>query len=809
MSQEQLPTTPITTGAQPRSVEEEITKSYIEYAMSVIVSRALPDVRDGLKPVLRRILFAMYDMWLTASAKHKKSAAVVWEVLGKYHPHGDSSVYDAMVRMAQPFSLRYPMVNGQGNFGSIDGDEAAAMRYTEAKLTKLAEEMLEDIHQDTVDRRENYDQTRQEPISLPTKFPFQLCNGTMGIAVGMATNMPPHNLIEVVDACLALIDNPDITIDEIMNIIKWPDFPTGWIIFDAHSIKEVYSKGRGPVITRGKIHFEQDTKKHDLIVIDEIPYQVNKANLISKIADLVNSKKIEWITDITDESSKDEMRVVIQLKKWTSKEDILTRLYKYSDLQSNFNVNNVSLTEKGIQPKHLNIKQMLEEFVTFRREVVYRRSAYQLDKAKNRLHILEGLERAIDILDEVIETIKSSDTREDAKQNLMSKFEFTDPQAEYILMLRLQTLVGLEIQKILNEIGDKKELIMYLEGIINDPKKLDAVVIDELIYMKDTYGDERKTELSNDPSVYELNSNIAALKRLDEMTKEPVITWIDNSYNVKVLYQSRILNIPEETLTLTHTHNQDQLIIISSDGELLIRRLKDLGKHTTQGSPMDVKKEFKLKHDLVFSETMAHDFDFLCFITNQNNIKKVKKDLLLSFKKFPTVIMGLNEGEKIIKVIQIKKKQSIGVISSAGSLLIYPESQVRPMGKTAGWVKAIELDEHETIADMFVYDEEPFIFLHDDQQGKMIAIEDIHEMKRGKMKRGQVWRPCAPMLPGQKIKWAIAISEGSVSLLLANNKIEHLDSDKMELKMPSDALSKITSGNIVKMYTPWHEKNDA
>jgi DNA gyrase subunit A len=793
-------------GALPRSVEEEITKSYIEYAMSVIVSRALPDVRDGLKPVLRRILFAMYDIWLTSSAKHKKSAAVVWEVLWKYHPHGDSSVYDAMVRMAQPFSLRYPLVNGQGNFGSIDGDEPAAMRYTEAKLTKIAEEMLEDIQQDTVDWRDTYDQSRKEPMTLPTKFPFQLCNGTMGIAVGMATNMPPHNLWEVIDACLALIDNPDLWLDEIMDIIQGPDFPTGWIIFDTHSIKEVYAKWRWPIITRGKVHFEVDEKKNDLIIVDEIPYQVNKANLVAKIAELVNTKKIDWITDITDESSKDAIRIVIQLRKWASKEDILTRLYKYSDLQSNFNVNNVTLTEQWIQPKHLNIKQLLEEFVSFRRQVVYRRSVFQLDKARSRLHILEWLQRALDILDAVIETIKSSNTREEAKQRLMEEFAFSPEQAEYILMLRLQTLVWLEIQKILNEIWDKKELIAYLEWIINDPKKLDVVVIDELVYVKDTYGDERRTQVSNDTGVYDLNSNIAALKRLDELTKEPVITWIDTNYNVKILYQSRILNIPPDTRTLTHTHNQDHLIVISANGELFIRRLKDLGKHTTQGEPLDVKKECTLKHDLVFSETMGHSFDYICMLTNQNNIKKIEKKLLLSFKKFPTIVMGLQPGEKIIKVVQLKKWESVGIISSAWSMLVYPESQIRPMGKTSWWVKAIDLDQHESISDMFVYAWEPFIFLHDDSQGKMISIEDVLELKRWTMKRWQVWRPCAPILPGQVIKWAIAINEWSVNLLLANGQIEHLDSDTMALKMPEDSLSKITNGKIIAMFTPWQEK---
>jgi DNA gyrase subunit A len=789
-----------------RPVEEEITQSYIEYAMSVIVSRALPDVRDGLKPVLRRILYAMYDMGLTATAKHKKSAAVVWEVLGKYHPHGDSSVYDAMVRLAQPFAMRYPMVNGQGNFWSVDGDEAAAMRYTEARLTKLAEEMLDEINQATVDRRENYDQTRKEPIMLPTKFPYTLCNGTMGIAVGMATNMPPNNLSEVIDACLLLIDNPEATIDQVMECIKGPDFPTWGMIFDSFNIKEVYTKGRGSITMRGKHHLEKTDKKEDVIVLDELPYQVNKANLVAKIGELANEKKLEGIYDITDESSKNLMRVAIHLRKWTNVDDMLTRIYKYTDLQTNFSVNNVALIEEGRQPRHLNILELLHEFVTFRRIVVRRRSEFQLDKAKSRLHILEWLQRAIDILDAVIETIKSSQTREEAKSNLMEKFDFSDEQSEYILMLRLQTLVGLEIQKILGEIGDKKELISYLEGILADQKKLDAVVIDEMIYMKDTYGDERKTELVNDASIYDLNTNIKALKRMDEMIQEPVITWIGGDYKIKVLYQSRILNIPQETFTLTKTHNQDKMIAISDRGELVIQRLKDLGKFTVQSEALDVVQHFGLKSTLVFSETLWYDFDYLVMITNQNTLKKIDKELLLSFRKFPTTVMGLESGEKIIKVLPIKKTDQIGVITEQGRILIFDHNGLRPMGKTAAWVKAIALQEWDKVADIFNYADEPFIFIHDDQNGKMVSVEDLLEQKRGPMRRAQPWVTCAYPKPSHPLRGAIAIVEGAVNLLMENGRIDLYDSNKMDLCMPEDELTKITNGKIVKMRRPWGEK---
>jgi DNA gyrase subunit A len=467
------------------------------------------------------------------------------------------------------------------------------MRYTEARLTKVAEEMLEDIKQETVSWNDTYDQSRKEPSVLPTKFPYQLCNGTMGIAVGMATNMPPHNLTEVINASLALIENPAITIDEIMGThIKGPDFPTGGMIFDSYNIAEVYKKGRGSIVMRGITHFEQNAKKQDVIIIDEIPYQVNKATMVEKIATLVEEKKLEGIEDITDESNKNIIRVSVTLRKGIDKHNVLTRLFKHTELQTNFSVNNVSLIERGKQPKHVSIKDLLEEFITHRREVVKNRSQFQLDKAKARLHILQGLERAVDILDEVIATIRGSDTREEAKQGLMTKFEFSDEQAEYILMLRLQTLVGLEIQKILSEINEKLEQIAFLEGILGDSKKLDAVIIDEMNYMKDEYGDARKSILSEDPSVYALNDNMKQLKKLDEMIKESCITLIDNNYNLKVLYQTRVMNVPAETHSLTYTHNQDRFIALSSTGELVVKRLKDLGKFTVQAAALDVKKDF-------------------------------------------------------------------------------------------------------------------------------------------------------------------------------------------------------------------------
>lgn len=782
-----------------RPVEEEITESYITYAMSVIVSRALPDVRDGLKPVLRRILYAMYDMRLFHNSKFKKSAAVVWEVLWKYHPHGDSSVYEAMVRLAQPFSLRYPLVDWQWNFGSIDWDWAAAQRYTEARLTKLAEEMLQDIDQDTVDWRPNYDNSREEPISLPTKFPNHLCNWTMWIAVWMATNMAPHNLNEVIEACLMLIENPEADIDQIMEIIKWPDFPTGWIIFDSMNIKDVYSRWKWSIIMRWKTHTEV-IKWHPVIVITEVPYQVNKANLVAKIWEMVNEKILDWITDITDESNKNIIRVTITLRKGIDPKVILTKLYKMTDLQTTFGLNNVVLVEKWMQPRILNIKELLSEFVQYKREVIYRRSVYQLNKATDRLHILQWLKKAIDILDEVIHTIRHSDTRQQAKDSLMTSYEFSDPQAEYILMLRLQTLVWLEIQKILEEIKEKQDLIDYLTKIVENPAELDKVVIDELIYIKEEYGDERRTEVSNNPDVYALDKNMKNLKRLEEMQKEDVIMWVWNDFETKILYQSRVNVIPEETLFLKYTHNQDRLVTISSKWELVIQRLKDLWSHNMKGKWIYIKEQHNLWGRIVFEGNINDDFEYLVFLTNFNNIKKLKKEVLESFRKFPTNIIWLDEWEEILKVEAVKTNDHLAVVTEKWKLLIFNESQIRPSGKTAGWVKAVWLEEWDNVVTIFLQRWEPFIFIHTENKWKLLNMEDLKIQKRwGK------WVIVAKLDWKENLKWWLAIDEGWIRIRLVGWQIVSIHSNEISLMDPETELEIITQGKIEMTYRPWEE----
>ena len=792
-------------------LEKEITQSYIDYAMSVIVSRALPDTRDGFKPVLRRILFAMYDMKMLHNTKHKKSARIVWEVLWKYHPHGDSSVYEAMVRMSQPWAMRYPLVDGQGNFGSMDGDSAAAMRYTEARLTEIAEEMVADIHQDTVAWRDNFDGSLQEPVILPTKFPNHLCNGTMGIAVGMATNTAPHNLREVIDACLLLIEKEgkeytdaewnigkyEVSVDEIMEIIKWPDFPTGGMMFDSANIKEVYRKGKWGIVTRGKTHLEEH-KSGKIIIIDEIPYMVNKSTLVSKIGELVVSKRIEGVSDIRDESNKNIIRIAIYIKKDVDADKILMQLFKYTDLQTNFNLNNISLVEAGTQPRLLNIKDFTREYIVFRRVVVYRRSAFQLQKAKDRLHILQWLKKAIDIIDDVIDTIKKSDTKQSAKENLMMKFEFSDAQAEYILLMRLQSLVWLEIQKISEEISEKEELIAYLESIINNAEKLDSVVSDELKYIKDKYGDDRRTEISQDTSVYNLGNSLKAFRDAADKVKEDVILRIGNDYSVRTLYQTRILNIPEETLDVIYTHNQDKLIIITDLGELIVHRLKDLGSFTMAKNAISLKEYFQLKGKIVFAKTLHFDYEHLLFLTRNNNIKKINKELILSFKKFPTVVMKLNPKETIATVLPVSDNDHVAVVTEQWRGLMFPAGDIRAMGKTAWWVKAIDLQEWDKIANMFLHKDEPFILIHNDIEGKMLTLEDLRVRKRARKWDVRATGKC-------KLQWGISIEEWSIRIRFKNGEIQTLHSNDIKLDEPETTLKKMVNKPIDIIYKPWEE----
>lgn len=493
-----VPTAITYEGDADRSIVEEMETCYLDYAMSVIVSRALPDVRDGFKPVHRRILYVLHENGLRPGAKYRKSATIVGDVLGKYHPHGDLAVYDSMVRMAQDFSLRYPLVDGQGNFGSMDGDGAAAYRYTEAKMTRYSELMLGDIEKQTVDFRPNYDASREEPSVLPTRFPNLLCNGVMGIAVGMATNIPPHNLSEVVDAILYMLkhENPhEITVDDLLEFIKGPDFPTGGIVYDRKAIAAAYASGRGSVIMRGRAEIDELKNGRRAIIITEIPYQLNKATLVMKIAELVTEKIIVGISDIRDESNSESVRVVIELKKDAFPKKILNQLYKLTPLQTSFGYNMIALTDRGMQPKLFNIVEILAEFIGHRREVVTRRTQYELGIAEARAHILEGLKIALDNIDAVIKTIKASATKDEARTNLMVQFGLSEKQSDAILEMQLQRLAGLERKKIEDELDEKLLLIADLKDILAKPERVTAIISDELVEMKDKFGDARRTEV--------------------------------------------------------------------------------------------------------------------------------------------------------------------------------------------------------------------------------------------------------------------------------------------------------------------------
>jgi len=478
------------------NIEEEMKSAYIDYSMSVIVSRALPDVRDGLKPVHRRVLYGMYEMGVLSNRPYKKSARIVGDVLGKFHPHGDSSVYDALVRMAQEWSLRYPLIDGQGNFGSIDGDSPAAMRYTEVRLRKIAEETLADIDKDTVDFQLNFDDTLQEPTVLPTRIPLLMVNGAAGIAVGMATNIPPHNLTEVIDALVAQIANPDITTDELMQYIKGPDFPTGGTIYGFQGIRDAFETGRGRIVVRAKTEIETKPSGREQIIVKEIPYMVNKAELIRKIGDLVNEKKIEGIVYVNDESDRDGMRIVITLKKDASANVVLNKLYKYTQLQSSFNVNSIALV-KG-RPRLLNLKQLLHYFIEHRHDVVVRRTQYELSQAEKRAHILEGLLIALDHLDEVIKLIRASKTVEEARQGLMTTFDLSEVQARAILDMRLQKLTGLEREKLREEYDELMKQIKYMQEVLASVELQMEIVKKELQEVKEKYGDERRTDIVPD-----------------------------------------------------------------------------------------------------------------------------------------------------------------------------------------------------------------------------------------------------------------------------------------------------------------------
>jgi len=685
------------------NIEDEMKTAYIDYSMSVIVSRALPDVRDGLKPVHRRVLYGMLDLGLSSSRAHKKSARIVGEVLGKYHPHGDSSVYDAMVRMARDWSLRYPLVNGQGNFGSVDGDSPAAMRYTEAKLRKIAEDILSDLDKDTVDFTPNFDDSLAEPSVLPTRIPNLLVNGASGIAVGMATNMPPHNLAEVVDATIAYIDNREIDIEGLMQFVKAPDFPTGGTIFGYDGVREAFMTGRGRVVMRGRARIEENKQGKETIIVDEIPFQVNKADMIKKTADLINDKKIEGISDIRDESDRNGMRIVYEIKRDAMASVVLNKLYKYTALQTSFSVNNIALV-KG-RPQLLNLKQIIHEFVEHRHEVVVRRTQYELRKAEERAHILLGLSIALDNLDEVIALIRASNSPDDARNGLMERFKLSEIQARAILDIRLQKLTSLEIDKVREEHAELMKIIQRLKDILGSEEIRMVIIKDELLEVKERYGDERRTQIDYSSADFRMEDMIA---------DESVIITISNLGYIKrtSLTEYRTQSRGGVGSKASTTRNEDflehifvatnhnYLLIFTQKGKCFWMRVFEVpeGSKSSKGRAiqnlMNIDKDDKVMAyinvtDLNDKEYLENNFIVMC--TKKGVIKKTLLEAYSRPRQNGINAIGVREGDELLEAKLTSGKDEIVLATKEGRAIRFNEATVRPMGRTASGVRGVKL----------------------------------------------------------------------------------------------------------------------
>jgi len=728
------------------NIETQMKSSYIDYSMSVIVSRALPDVRDGLKPVHRRILFAMYDLGILSNRPYKKSARIVGEVLGKYHPHGDTSVYDAMVRMAQDWSLRYPMIDGQGNFGSIDQDPPAAMRYTEARLQKIAEETLSDIDKDTVDFQLNFDDSLKEPCVLPSRIPQLLINGTSGIAVGMATNMPPHNLTEVIEGIIAYIENAEITIPELMKFIKAPDFPTGGIIYGYEGVRDAFETGRGRIVIRGEATIENEDNGKERIIVSSIPYQVNKAEMIKKTADLVNEKKIEGISDIRDESDRTGMRIVYEIKKDAVTNVVLNKLYQYTALQSSFSVNNIALV-KG-RPMMLNLKDMIRHFVDHRHEVVIRRTKYELSEALKRAHILEGLLIALDHIDEVIALIRASKTVEDARIGLMEKFGLSDLQSRAIVDMRLRSLVGLERDKLKEEYAELQKMIEYYQLVLSDEGLRMEIIKNELIEIKDKYGDKAKTEIEYAASDFKIEDTIA---------DEDVVITISHLGYIKrtnlTEYRrqnrggrgSKGSNSRDEDflehLFIASMHNYMQFF--TEKGKCFWMRVFEIPEGTKVSKGRAIQNLINIERDdkvrayiniknLKDEEYINNNFIILC--TKNGIIKKTSVAAYSRPRQNGINAITIREGDQLLEAKLTNGTNEVMLALKSGKAIRFNEAKVRPMGRNAAGVKGITLSnaKDEVIGMICVTSpEDDILVVSENGYGKRSKLDDYRETNRG------------------------------------------------------------------------------
>ncbi len=723
----------------PIDINQEMKSSFLDYAMSVIVSRAIPDVKDGLKPVHRRILYAMYDLGLGPDKAHKKSARVVGEVLGKYHPHGDVAVYDAMVRMAQDFNTRYPLVDGHGNFGSVDGDKAAAMRYTEVRMGRIAMEMLRDIDKETVDFMANFDETLQEPIVLPSRFPNLLVNGSSGIAVGMATNIPPHNLGEVINGIIKMIDNPEISLESLMKEIKGPDFPTGGVILEKEGIKSAFETGRGTVKVRAKTEIEELKGNKHQIVVYEIPYQVNKAKLIENIAELVRDKKIEGISDLRDESDRSGLRIVIEIKRDARPKTILNQLFKFTSLQQSFGINTLALVEG--QPKVLCLKELLGHYIEFQKEVIIRRTKYLLAKAEARAHILEGLRIALDNIDAIIELIRSSETVDKARTGLMENYNLSEKQAQAILDMRLQKLTGLERDKIENEYKELLETIKGYKEILADENLTLNIVKEELLEIKEKFSDERRTKITAEESDFEDEDLIAEEDVTIILTHRGYIKRVPlNSYKSQKRGGRGISGIKTtkddfvEHLFVTSTHNY--LLFFTNKGKVYYLKVYEVPQTSRQARGMAIVNLLNLEaQEFITTVIPIKDFDEgnnLFFATRKGIVKKTKIQEFKSQQKRGIVAISLMADDELINVSLTDGNRDIILATKKGSAIRFDEREVRNTGRNARGVKGISLsDEDEVIGMDIVKDHGNLLIVSEKGYGKITDLDDYRVQSRG------------------------------------------------------------------------------
>jgi len=723
----------------PVFIEQEMKTSYLNYAMSVIVGRALPDVRDGLKPVHRRILYAMRELGLDHSKGYKKSARIVGEVLGKYHPHGDTAVYDTMVRMVQQFSLRYPLVDGQGNFGSVDGDSAAAMRYTEARLAGIADEMIRDIDKNTVNFAPNFDETLEEPTLLPATLPGLLCNGSSGIAVGMATNIPPHNLTEVADGISAVLDNPEVTTKELMKLVKGPDFPTGATICGTEGIKSAYETGRGLLKIRAQATVEEIKNNRQAIIITEIPYQVNKANLIENIADLVNEKKIEGISDVRDESDKDGMRVVIDLKRDANAQVIMNLLYKHTQMQTTFGVIFLALVNGS--PKVLTLKEIIQEYILHRKEIILRRTRFDLDKAKDRAHIVEGLKKAVDILDKIIKTIRKSKNPPEAKAALIEQYEFSERQAQAILEMQLQKLTGLEIHKLEEEFKELMKKIEYLEAILKSEKKVFEIIKEELAKLKEKYGDERRTEIARSiDTELEIEDLIAdedvvvTISHQNYVKRLPVTTYRKQRRGGVGVGSGGVEEDFVEHLFVASTH--DNLLLFTSRGKAFMIRVHEIPQASRISKGKFVSNFVSLAQgEKITSYIPVRKFEEGKYLVMSTSLGQIKKCDLTDFentRRNGILAIGLDPKDELISCELTDGKQEIFLATRKGKAIRFPESFVRSMGRGAGGVRGINLDPKDYVIGMEVVDKTATLLSVTEKGfGKRSKIDEYRVTSRG------------------------------------------------------------------------------